>query len=208
VATFVAGPTEVAYCGEIRGVFEALGVPMPRLLPRASITLMTARQERALSKFGLAARDFLALDRENPPARDAAAGGRPGSLPPDLEGPVSRIEGSVTAELGKLRRELARMDPAASRTFDKLGRQIEERVGRLRARLQEARDRSAGRGKERWQRLGSELLPRGRLQERVYGPLPYLARHGPLLPQEIARRIDAFDFRHRILEPGPPAKEA
>ncbi len=37
---YVAGPNELAYLGQLRGVYDHFGVPMPLMYPRASATLM------------------------------------------------------------------------------------------------------------------------------------------------------------------------
>ena len=37
---YVAGPNELAYLGQLRGVYEHFGVPMPLMYPRASATLV------------------------------------------------------------------------------------------------------------------------------------------------------------------------
>jgi len=200
---FVAGPSEVAYLGAIGEVFDLLGVPRPRVVPRISATLVTSRQARALAAFGLDPSSFPALAPVVPPGR--SDGTPPASLPPGLAGPLEKIEGVLARELPSLVSGVAHLDSSASKGTERLARQVEGGVARLRERLREIADRAAGAGLGRWQRLRGELLPRGKLQERVYGPLPYLVRHGIDLAPRLASGLDPFDFRHRLLDPGAGA---
>ena len=50
---YVAGPNELAYLGQLRGVYEHFGVPMPLMYPRASATLLDSAALRFLSKYGV-----------------------------------------------------------------------------------------------------------------------------------------------------------
>ena len=48
---YVAGPNELAYLGQLRGVYEHFGVPMPIMYPRASATLLDSAALRFLTKY-------------------------------------------------------------------------------------------------------------------------------------------------------------
>ena len=50
---YVAGPNELAYLGQLRGVYEHFGVPMPLMYPRASATLLDSAALRFLTKYKL-----------------------------------------------------------------------------------------------------------------------------------------------------------
>jgi len=50
---YVAGPNELAYLGQLRGVYAHFGVPMPLMYPRASATLVDAAAARFLNKYKL-----------------------------------------------------------------------------------------------------------------------------------------------------------
>src|SRR4029078_12139452 len=48
---YVAGPNELAYLGQLRGVYAHFGVPMPLMFPRASATLVDSTTARVLHKY-------------------------------------------------------------------------------------------------------------------------------------------------------------
>src|SRR5439155_17237476 len=50
---YVAGPNELAYLGQLRGVYEHFGVPMPLMYPRATATILDSAAVRFLTKYKL-----------------------------------------------------------------------------------------------------------------------------------------------------------
>src|SRR5436309_9682351 len=48
---YVAGPNELAYLGQLRGVYQHFGVPMPLMHPRASATLLDSAALRFLVRY-------------------------------------------------------------------------------------------------------------------------------------------------------------
>ena len=55
---YVAGPSELAYLGQLRGVYEHFGVPMPLMFSRATATLLDSGATRFLAKYGVAFEDL------------------------------------------------------------------------------------------------------------------------------------------------------
>jgi uncharacterized protein YllA (UPF0747 family) len=47
---YVSGPSELAYLGQLRGVYQHFGIPMPLIFPRATATLVDGSAARLLSK--------------------------------------------------------------------------------------------------------------------------------------------------------------
>ena len=52
-AAYVAGPGEIAYFAQLKGVYEHFGVEMPPLFPRASATIVEHRISRLMEKYQL-----------------------------------------------------------------------------------------------------------------------------------------------------------
>lgn len=198
VTTFVGGPSEVAYFAELHGVFDHLDIPMPRVVPRISATLITRRTEKSIDSFGLTAAALFEM-AEAPPTVD--------ELPADvlalLDG-LARVSDDTLPALGAA---VARVDGGARKTVDKSADQIRQRIDKIDRAVRDAHARAAGLGRERWQRLRDEVLPKGRLQERTYGTLSFLVRHGERLPAELLAALDPLDFRHQLVTLGPSAPE-
>ncbi len=48
---YVGGPSELAYLGQLRGIYDHFGIPMPLIYPRASATIVDAGAARFLAKY-------------------------------------------------------------------------------------------------------------------------------------------------------------
>ncbi|MBA2258576.1 MAG: bacillithiol biosynthesis cysteine-adding enzyme BshC, partial [Acidobacteria bacterium] len=59
---YVAGPSELAYLGQLRGIYEHFGVPMPIMYPRASATLIDSATGRFLAKYDIPIEDLQRQD--------------------------------------------------------------------------------------------------------------------------------------------------
>src|SRR5688500_3136709 len=59
---YVAGPSELAYLGQLRGVYEHFGVPMPLVYPRGTATVIDSAAARFLSKYDVPVQDLQARD--------------------------------------------------------------------------------------------------------------------------------------------------
>jgi hypothetical protein len=69
-AVFVAGPGELRYLAQLRGVYEQHGVPMPLVWPRASATVLQPPVRRILERHGL---DWRVVQRDPRHARTASS---------------------------------------------------------------------------------------------------------------------------------------
>ena len=56
---YIGGPAEIAYYGQLAGVYRQFGLPFPVVYPRASHTLVGARTARILEKHGLTISHFV-----------------------------------------------------------------------------------------------------------------------------------------------------
>ncbi|RPI05965.1 MAG: bacillithiol biosynthesis cysteine-adding enzyme BshC, partial [Zetaproteobacteria bacterium] len=57
---YVAGPGELAYFAQLRPVYDLFGVPMPAVVPRATLSLVDPRSARLLERFRLGLRELTA----------------------------------------------------------------------------------------------------------------------------------------------------
>jgi bacillithiol biosynthesis cysteine-adding enzyme BshC len=77
--SYVAGPNELAYLGQLRRVYEAFSTPMPLIQHRATATIVDANAMRFLMRYDIGARVAARAGRSGPQRRTrgaAAAVGR------------------------------------------------------------------------------------------------------------------------------------
>jgi hypothetical protein len=179
VAGHVVGPSEGAYCRQVAPAHALLGVLAPPLLPRASVTLVEGKVERALAAFGVDLARVLA-------GGEAALAGA-GSSPVEFERALSDVERALAEAYPAVRAAAERVDEVLTRKAAGAEEALRQSIDRLRAHARRAMDRVTGRGEERRRTVLNHLVPRGERQERILSPLPFLARHGPGLVRDLVR---------------------
>ena len=189
----VGGPHEIAYYAQLRGVFDHFDIPMPFLLPRASLTLVEGRIERLVKKHDLT---FPRLHED--PERVVRQVLRR-SLPRSFVAKQQRVVRTVLKSFEELKVLVSTLDPTLTPRVGRgeglVKKQMEDMerllLRSLKRRNQEIRTQVL--------RVLTHLLPHGELQERVYGFMPYLCRHGLPLLDLIAGAIDGPGWDHRLL---------
>src|SRR4029079_4605671 len=117
-ACYVAGPSELAYLGQLRGVYAEFGIPMPLVHPRATATLVDSAAARFLSRYDVAIEDLR--------PQDEAALNRllKSQLPAEVEESLSGADAAIHAAMTRVVEALPALDPtlagAAKTTLGKM----------------------------------------------------------------------------------------
>jgi bacillithiol synthase len=193
---YVAGPGELAYFAQLRWVYQAFGVPMPLIVLRASLTLMEPRIARLLERFRLSLPD-LTLDPEQLASRVLRA-----HLPPDLEATLTKARESVGEIFRGVGNAIAAVDPTLKATVGQASGHIQGHLDQLERKAVQALKRREAETRQQVQRLREALMPGGKLQERVFPALPYLARYGPGLIEMMRAAIDGPGWDHQLVRLG------
>lgn len=189
----VGGPHEIAYYAQLRDVFDHFDVPMPFLLPRATLTLVEGRIERLLKKHDLS----LPVLNEDPERVVSQVLRR--SLPKTFVAKQRRILQTIEKNFTELKGLVSTLDPTLTPRVggtEGLVKQQMEKVERLLLRSFKRRNQEV---RTQVLRVSTHLMPMGELQERVYGFVPYLCRHDLALIDLIAGAIDGPGWQHRLL---------
>jgi hypothetical protein len=185
----VCGPAEIRYWAQLKGAHEALGIPMPAVLPRGSATLVEEGIARDAEKLGV---DLEAV------VRGVAQPPEPGAE----DAVVARLRRLATEAKGlRIEHESGRLDLPASadKAFRKTVDRLAEEIEKLAGRIGDARAEAQGAGRRHYDRILRELRPKGALQERTHSLFPYLLRHGKGLARQIRESFDPFESGHYLL---------
>ena len=169
---YVGGPGELAYFGQLRGLFRLYGVGMPVVTPRGSLLVVENKVARVLEKFALipdeVREDDALLSRF---ARE--------QLPEEVKDAVTRWRGAVEALGGELAVAVAAVDPALQGAVTKATNAGLAALGTLEKKIVRAEKRRSETTRAQILKAGVNLWPAGRPQDRVLSPLQYLMRYGP-----------------------------
>jgi bacillithiol biosynthesis cysteine-adding enzyme BshC len=191
--SYVAGPNELAYLAQLRGVYERFGVPMPLMVPRASATLVDSASIRFLTKTGL---PFEALQRDDESALNHLLEQQ---LPPSVEGAWRDADATVTARMETLAESVQLLDP----TLEGAARSA---LGRMKHDLDTLRDKIVHAAKRRddtlrrqFSRTRGLAFPGGALQERAVGAVYFLDRYGPALVERLLAELPLDAGQHWVM---------
>ena len=181
---YVAGPGELSYFAQLGCLFESHGIVPPVVVPRPSVTLLDTRAAPALDRLGMEAE---ALSR---PFRDVVADAIAAEMPATVRDALASARSAITAEFEQLAGAAASIDPTlrgpliGSRNASLLEVLAAEK--KITTQL-----RRANRTKiEQLRRAAALVFPFDKPQERVFGPLPYVAVYGRELVAEIEAALD------------------
>jgi bacillithiol biosynthesis cysteine-adding enzyme BshC len=192
---YVGGPGELAYFAQSAVLYDRLLGRMPMVTPRGGFTLLDARSEKLLARFGLALPDVM-VHAEALRKRIAR------TLVPDSLG--TRF-GEVSSEAGRLldalASELQGFDPTLADATAKSRAKVLYQFERLRRKAEREALRRDTRATADTAYLRGLLYPEGHMQERLHSILPFLAQYGLDLVDRLYAQVRPECPDHRVMTP-------
>lgn len=183
---YIGGPAEVAYFGQIGGLFDAHNVPMPLVLPRFGVDLVERKVRKVLDKFELQPSDL------RRPFHELAAQIARDELPHRVANGLARIRRELTDAYADLVEATASIDPTLKGPLEGARnashKQAEDAERKILSHLKKRNEVAL----EQLRKATVHLYPNGARQERVINFAAYQARYGPELIPAIYRcmRLD------------------
>ena len=190
---YVGGPAELAYLGQLRGVYEHFGVPMPLVYPRATATLVDTATARFLQKYDLP------IETLQPPDEAELNRLLEAQLPATVEQALQEATGAVQARMADVIAAVPLIDPTlegAARST--LGR-MEHDLRTLHSKIIHAAKKRDETLRRQYNRARVQAFPDGHPQERTLGFVFFLNRYGPALVDLLARELPLDLGRHWLL---------
>ena len=192
---YVAGPSELAYLGQLRGVYEAFGVPMPLFQPRASATLLDSNSMRFL------ARNDVALEALRPQDEAALNQMLEAKLPPSIEAPIEDALRLLAERMEAVARAVPQIDPTLEKAARSTLTRMEEELKKLHGKIIHAAKRQDETLRRQFKHAQAQAFPAGEPQERVIGFVYFLNKYGPSLVDRLRQDLPADAGTHWILTP-------
>jgi bacillithiol biosynthesis cysteine-adding enzyme BshC len=197
VRAYVAGPGELAYWGQLRGLFDHFGYDMPVVYPRVRALLTSIKTNKLLAKLGLQHADFAVgstdLEERALRAADQDPAMRLFTTHRDaLDSLLHAMEHDFNA-LGKKGR--AAQPPVAAFTST-----VRDNLAHLERTLLRADANRTATAKGQIDRLVTELAPERKPQERYYTIFSWLFLYGWDLIPRLVGALDHQDFALQEIE--------
>jgi len=192
VAT-IGGPAEVAYLAQSAVIYDALLGRMPVAVPRTGFTILDERSAKKLDRYGVALQDC--FGGEDAFREAIAARLIPAELSRDLRNTVNTVETAVA----RLTTELAAFDPTLAKAAGTSARKVRHQLSKIQAKTGRETMRRNERAVRDAASLYGLLYPERHLQERLYSMLPFLAKHGLELIDQVYSAIELECPDHRLM---------
>ncbi len=197
VRAYIAGPGELAYWGQLRGVFDAFDTPMPIVYPRIRAVLTTLKTNKLLNKYGLKPADLGAPLNE---LEEQAL--RSGSQDPSLALLAERrteIEASLRG-LSADFKKLGKKGRGAADMAEQFSTNVHQSLDHLERNLLRADANRTETVRNQLTRLSTELAPERKPQERYYTLFSWLFQYGWDLIPRLMQELDASNHELQEVE--------
>lgn len=190
---YVGGAAEIAYFGQGAVVYKTLLGRSTPILPRFSATLVEAKPQALLERYGLSVPDIF----QGPEAlRESLA---KHALPADLHAAFDRAQSSLKQSLGSIQQSLERLDKTLVEASVNAGSKMQHQLEQLRSRAARAELRQSEILGRHAELLGNALYPNRVLQEREIGGVYFVARHGSELLRGLYETLRTDCLDHQIV---------
>jgi bacillithiol biosynthesis cysteine-adding enzyme BshC len=190
---YVGGPGELAYFAQSAVLYERLLGRMPVVLPRACFTLLDARAEKLMKKFGLGLTDLM-VKQEVLRERIARQ-----LVPAALGAEFEKTAAATTQSLDDLGAKLQAFDPTLAAAMKKSRAKILYQIEKLRRKTERETLRRDAQATADAAYLRGLLYPEDHLQERLHAILPFLAKYGMDLVDRLYEEVKPDCPDHRVL---------
>ena len=190
---YVAGPSEMAYLGQLRDVYAAFAIPMPLIVPRASATLVDSAAARFLRRYPV---DLESLQPQGEAALNQLLKSQ---LPASVEQAMREATDALKERMTRVMEVLPDLDPtlagAAKTTLGKMEHDLQS----LHSKIIQAAKRRDETLRRQFTRVQAQAFPQGHPQERTLGVVHFLNQYGPSLFDRLIDELPLDAGQHWIL---------
>lgn len=192
--SFIGGPGEIAYWGELKKAFEFMGMNMPPVMPRLNITILERTVAKRIEELSLSLQEVV---------RNGVSHVRNEFLdslkPNELEGELQEIETYLMAKYEGIKKEASAVDSNLEPIVDKNLEIHRKQFEFLRKRTEKSiRDKNE-RQLSRFDLIENSIRPNRGPQERTLNILYYMNRFGPDFVNRLTDLPFTFDGTHKVV---------
>ena len=190
---YVGGPSEIAYFGQLKGVYETFGLPMPVIYPRKSVTIVERKIDHILKKYHLSVPD---LWRN---AAGAIGDITKEEIPDSVGRTLLRVRDDLERDYASLKAEILAFDAGLAPSVDLAKGRMTQQLDFMQKKVQQAARKRNDIAVQQLRKAVDSLYPNQRLQERVFNIVPYLIKYGSGFIDQLDRAIDIDAVDHQFL---------
>ncbi len=172
VVSYVAGPGEMAYYAQIRGLYESHGMQMPVIHPRHGVTAVEPKIRKVMDKFEVG------LETLSRPHHEIASEIAKDEVPADVRKALGELRGAVGDGSSKLLEASLAIDPTLKGPVTHARNTSFAAIQEVEKKIVQSVKRQNEIALAQLEKAQLHLFPEGKPQERVLNPFYYLFRFG------------------------------
>ena len=180
---YVAGPNELAYLGQLGGVYESFGVPMPLMFQRATVTLLDSNSMRFLVKHEF---PLEALRQQDEAALNQLLESQ---LPPGVEASLEDAVRLVQERMEALAGVVPQIDPTLEAATHATLNRMQDDLKKLHNKIIQAAKRKDETLRRQFKHSQAQAFPSGHPQEREIGFVYFMNKYGPGLVERLSDEL-------------------
>jgi bacillithiol biosynthesis cysteine-adding enzyme BshC len=190
---YVAGPNELAYLGQLRGIYSRFGVPMPLMYSRATATVVDSAAARFLSKYNVA---FESLQPQDDSMLNELLRTQ---IPAEVDEALAAATRGIEEQMAHVIDVMPTLDPtlegAARTTLTRMQKDLETLQGKT---IQAAKRRNETLRRQ-FVRTRALTFPNGHAQERTISFVSFMNQYGSSLVERLWQELPVGLGQHWIV---------
>ncbi|WP_223633473.1 bacillithiol biosynthesis cysteine-adding enzyme BshC [Planococcus sp. 4-30] len=195
VLAFVGGPGEIAYWAALKDAFKLMGMELPVIMPRLSLTLVNRKTQSLLEQYKL---DFTAVvnERRIPVMRNELM---ESIREQEAEALIEGLQEQVEEAYEKINQQFSSISKGLTPIVEKNLQLHIKQFTFLKNKLQDEVMLQNSIEFSHLSSIENELLPNGGFQERIYSPFIYMNQYGTELVKDLLALPLNYDKNHKII---------
>jgi uncharacterized protein YllA (UPF0747 family) len=190
---YVAGPNELGYLAQVRGVYDMFGVPMPLMCQRATATIVDSNVMRFLS------RHDLRLELLRPQDEGTLNQLLEAQIPPAVAISMDEAVRAVSERMETLSRAVAQLDTTLEGAARSAAGRMQDDLKKLHAKIVQAMKRRDETVRRQFRNAQAQAFPGGQPQERAVGSIYFLNKFGPDLVDRLMDELPLDQGTHWVM---------
>jgi bacillithiol biosynthesis cysteine-adding enzyme BshC len=191
---YVGGPSEIAYFGQFKKVYEFFGIPEPLIVPRPFITVLEKKIKKAADKYSLTI-EHIFKKRSGVVDEIASAGSEK-----SVSGEIELFSTNFRQQFDRIEKNLVEVDASLKGAAETAWDKIDKAVKVLKDKTADAEKRKNELTHSQLGKAVRHIFPNDQFQEREINALYYLNKYGPAFLDTIYEKMDVSGNGHQIIE--------
>jgi bacillithiol biosynthesis cysteine-adding enzyme BshC len=192
-AAYVAGPSEVSYFAQYRGVYEWAEMDMPMIHPRASVSLVESKVEKVLDKFDLS------ICRFGDPLDALFQEIVVREMEVDVDEIFQEAMQPIHESINDLKPHVVAVDRTLIKSAEATRASLIEAMNALKHKVVKAEKRQKDEVRAQLEKAHANLRPGGALQERTVNVLYFLNKYSRDLLDDLREVLSTDTSSHQVV---------